>query len=279
MGPILVFMLNTLSGCFKFGDQPSGGSVKDLEKGLPEYHGTMWETVSAVHNLGVKPVTSMILAIMFTMMLARTSASVDGDSQLGAKIVAVTMFKVAMVFLVVQNAMPILGALNQISTDITKVITQNPGAGVTCAGDMMKNRVDAMNPMEQVGALLLMFIPFILGAIVFVVPFVLIFSRFFQLYIMSAFASLPLAFLGHEDTKPISIGFLKAFAATALSGTVIVLVMKLYASVNFAGLENFNGDVLPFITGNFWNMLIAPLLLLFGLVTANGLAKKLVGDG
>ena len=279
MGFLLVFMLDTLSGGGLTGAGPDGGQISSLGSSLPEYQADMWQAVEAVHNLAVKPVASTVLAIMFVMMLARTSTQVDSDSQLGVRIVAATMFKVAIVFVVVQNAMTILGALLQISTDITKSILTNPAANQANIGTAMKDRIDSMNPMEQLGALIMLLIPFIISVVAVLVPFVLIFIRFLQLFIMAAFASLPLAFLGHEDTKPIAIGYLKAFAATALSGTVMVLVIVLVAKMSFTGWTDFNGEVLPFIAGNFWNMMIAPLVLVFGLLTANGMAKKLVGDG
>ncbi len=279
MGFLLVFMLDTLSGGGLTGAGPDGGQISSLGSSLPEYQADMWQAVEAVHNLAVKPVASTVLAIMFVMMLARTSTQVDSDSQLGVRIVAATMFKVAIVFVVVQNAMTILGALLQISTDITKSILTNPAANQANIGTAMKDRIDSMNPMEQLGALIMLLIPFIISVVAVLVPFVLIFIRFLQLFIMAAFASLPLAFFGHEDTKPIAIGYLKAFAATALSGTVMVLVIVLVAKMSFTGWTDFNGEVLPFIAGNFWNMMIAPLVLVFGLLTANGMAKKLVGDG
>lgn len=279
MGFLLVFMLDTLSGGGLTGAGPDGGQISSLGSSLPEYQADMWQAVEAVHNLAVKPIASTVLAIMFVMMLARTSTQVDSDSQLGVRIVAATMFKVAIVFVVVQNAMTILGALLQISTDITKSILTNPAANQANIGTAMKDRIDSMNPMEQLGALIMLLIPFIISVVAVLIPFVLIFIRFLQLFIMAAFASLPLAFLGHEDTKPIAIGYLKAFAATALSGTVMVLVIVLVAKMSFTGWTDFNGEVLPFIAGNFWNMMIAPLVLVFGLLTANGMAKKLVGDG
>lgn len=279
MGPIIAFMLNTIGGGGPVGGGLEGGSFSSLGMSLPEYQESMWQTVETVHNVAVKPVTSAILAIMFVLMLVRTSVHVEGDSQLGVRIVAATMFKIAIVFVVAQNAMKILNALLSISTDITKSILTNPAASQGDVGTKMLDRINAMNPMEQIGALVLLLLPFIVALVVGIIPFVLIFVRFLQLFIMAAFASLPLAFFGHEDTKQIPIGYLKAFAATALSGTVMVLAIKLYAAIGLSGLGQFNGEVLPFITGNFWNMLIAPLVLVFILLTANGLAKKLVGDG
>ena len=279
MGFLLVFMLDTLSGGGLTGAGPNGGQISSLGSSLPEYQADMWQAVEAVHNLAVKPVASTVLAIMFVMMLARTSTQIESDSQLGVRIVAATMFKVAIVFVVVQNAMTILGALLQISIDITQSILTNPAANQANIGTAMKDRIDSMNPLEQLGALIMLLIPFIISVVAVLIPFVLIFIRFLQLFIMAAFASLPLAFLGHEDTKPIAIGYLKAFAATALSGTVMVLVIVLVAKMSFTGWTDFNGEVLPFIAGNFWNMMIAPLVLVFGLLTANGMAKKLVGDG
>ena len=41
---------------------------------------------------------------------------------------------------------------------------------------------------------------------------VVLYVRFIELYALTAFQSLPFAFLVHEDTKPISVGFFKSYA-------------------------------------------------------------------
>jgi hypothetical protein len=102
------------------------------------------------------------------------------------------------------------------------------------------------------------------------------------MYLLSAFASLPVAFMAHDDTKSIGIGFLKRFASTALTGTVIIIAVKFYQALVGGWLSGHitkSDDILKFVIGNFGTFLVAPMVLIFLLVSANGLAKGLLGEG
>jgi hypothetical protein len=46
----------------------------------------------------------IVLAIVSVLMLATTSTRAEGDRELGVRIIAAAMFKIALVFIVVQNA-------------------------------------------------------------------------------------------------------------------------------------------------------------------------------
>lgn len=106
--------------------------------------------------------------------------------------------------------------------------------------------------------------------------------RFLQMYMLTAFASLPLAFLGHDDTKSIGIGYLKGFASVAFTGVIIVVAVKMYQALLGGWLGNigsYDGDMVGFIFGNFGQFFVAPIVLIFLLFGANGLAKKVIGEG
>ena len=53
-------------------------------------------------------------------------------------------------------------------------------------------------------------------------------NGFLQLYVYAAFSPIPISLLGFEETKQIGIGYLKNFAAAALAGVVMVLILYLY---------------------------------------------------
>ena len=49
--------------------------------------------------ISLKPVVAILLSIVFTMELARVSTKIDGDRTLGVKMVAASMFKMALILL------------------------------------------------------------------------------------------------------------------------------------------------------------------------------------
>lgn len=64
-----------------------------------------------------------------------------------------------------------------------------------------------------------------------VVVAILVFLRFFQMYILKAVAPIIVAFFMAEQTRPIAINFLKQFSAYAFQGLVLVIIVKLYPSL------------------------------------------------
>ena len=98
------------------------------------------------------------------------------------------------------------------------------------------------------------------------------------------FASLPLAFFGHEDTKQIGVGYLKRYATTALQGVMLIIAVKLYQALLGGWLGNnvhYDGttDMWNFVISNFGSFLVAPAVLIFLLFGSNSLAKAIVGEG
>lgn len=60
---------------------------------------------------------------------------------------------------------------------------------------------------------------------------ILVFMRFFQMYILKAVAPLIVAFFMSEQTRPIALNFIKQFSAYAFQGLVLLIIVKLYPAL------------------------------------------------
>ena len=60
---------------------------------------------------------------------------------------------------------------------------------------------------------------------------ILVFMRFFQMYILKAVGPLIIAFFMSEQTRQIAINFFKLFASYALQGLLLIIIMKLYPAL------------------------------------------------
>ena len=99
---------------------------------------------------------------------------------------------------------------------------------------------------------------------------------------MVSAVTLPLSFLGHTETKGIAVGYLKRYGTVILQGFVIFLIIAIYNFFNVASvdLSGVTGDnIIPTITSNIGQLLIAPLFFLFLLFSSSRMAKALVGEG
>lgn len=250
-----------------------------------DYNATLYDAAVLIHNTAVKPVTAIVLSIIATLMLATTSTKVDGDRELGVRIIAASMFKIAMVLIACQSAILLLDALAQVATFIAgeaNNVETGIGADGGGLGDELREDIEEGGLIVQVVLLLFLSLPFAISQFGVVVAIVLVFLRFMQMYLMSAFASLPIAFFAHEDTKHIGIGYLKRFLVAALTGAVLVITVKFYQALMTSWLTDntaYDGDLWGFVISNFGKFLVAPIVLIFLMITANGLAKAVVGEG
>ena len=64
-----------------------------------------------------------------------------------------------------------------------------------------------------------------------VVSNLLVFMRFFQMYLLKAVSPLIIAFFMSAQTRPIAINFFKHFSAYAFQGVLLVIIMKLYPAL------------------------------------------------
>lgn len=60
---------------------------------------------------------------------------------------------------------------------------------------------------------------------------ILVFIRFFQMYILKAVAPLIVAFFMSEQTRQMAINFIKLFAAYALQGLLLVIIVLIYTGL------------------------------------------------
>jgi len=277
MDDLIASMLNAI------GQGPTS-STGDLTRSMESYNPALYHMATLIHSSAVKPVTSIVVAIIASMMLATNSTRVEADRELGIKIIAMSMFKIAMVLVACQYAPQILAGISEIATFVAKTASTVGGGGGTDIklGDQMSDQIGKAGTMEQLGMLVLLIIPFIVAKVGTLVALIFVFIRFLQMYMLSAFASLPIAFLSHDDTKSIGIGYLKKFAVAALTGSVLVIAVKMYQALMGGWLGSHlshQDDVLKFVVENWGNFLVGPIVLIILLIGANGVAKAIIGEG
>lgn len=280
MDDLIIAMLNAL------GSGPVG-NFSDVLKSPEAYNSNLYSAAVALHNTAVKPITAVVLSIMIVLMLSHHSTKIQEDGQLGVRIIAATMLKAVLVIIVAQQAINILAAIDSIAVELavgaSNVTTGGGEATGPALGDQLSGDVKSANTVDKLGMLVVLFVPWLLTQIVGVLAIVLIFVRFIQLYIMTSFASLPLAFFAHDETKGMAIGYLKRYGSVALTGVVIIIALRFYQVLVADWLTTNTGsagggDMMLFVTDNFAQFFVAPLVLAFLLFGASQVAKSIVGD-
>ena len=125
----------------------------------------------------------------------------------------------------------------------------------------------------------------ILGSLfITVLSFILImtvYSRFFKLYIATAFAPVPLASFAGQPSSSIGVAFLKSYAAICLEGCVIVLACVIFSAFASSPPAIADSSLAPAtIVWNYVGELIFNMLVLVGSIKmSDRLIRELMGLG
>lgn len=259
--------------------------VADLLKTPAEYNADMYQLSMTVALSAVKPIASTILAIMCVLELARVSTRADGDRELGVKLVAMAMFKLTLVFSAAQHSELMLQAIDEIGDSVlggiqSSVDTSGASSGLGL-GDSMRDAIDSAGWMGQIPCLILLLIPFLVSKGATIVVTVVILLRFVQIYMLTAFNPLPIAFIAQEETRQWGINYLKQYASLVFQCATLYLAILMYRTLVGGTLNPSkfkDGDSLSgWVMGNFTGLLLASVMLIGVVMAANSVAKKLFG--
>lgn len=259
--------------------------IAQLLKTPAQYSSEMYELSLSVARTAVKPVASTILAIMCVLEIARVSTRADGDRELGVKLIAMAMFKLVLVFTAAQHCELMLKAIDEIGQSVMNGIhTAAPTTGTAAGaglGDSMRSAIESAGPFGQIPCLILLIIPFLVSKGATIVVTVVVLLRFVQIYMLTAFNPLPIAFIAQEETRQWGINYFKQYASVVFQCATLYLAILMYRTLVGGTLNPSkfkDGDSLSgWVMDNFIGLLLASVMLIGVVMAANSVAKKLFG--
>lgn len=248
------------------------GENSGLLEDLNSWNAALAEYANGISSTIVLPIALVIMTLFFLLefynTFMRTTAGGGGSHTFLLYNLILSVVKMFLCLWAVQNSTIILNALFGISAEITSGI-----AGVVGNGQM-SSEIDesSLEQLEgffpQMGAFLsLQVVQFAINFVAIAVN-TLVAARFIELYVYNAFAAIPLATLCYQELRSVGIGFLKNYAAVAIQGSVIYLVIGFYPALA-AAIGNEGGDVL----NQSWALLGQSLILLVAIVMSGKFAR------
>ena len=245
----------------------------------------MYQLSLTIARSAVKPIASTILAIMCVLEIARVSTRADGDRELGVKLIAMAMFKLVLVFTAAQHCELMLKAIDEIGQSVMNGIhTAAPTTGTAAGaglGDSMRSAIESAGPFGQIPCLILLIIPFLVSKGAAIVVTVVVLLRFVQIYMLTAFNPLPIAFIAQEETRQWGINYFKQYASAVFQCATLYLAILMYRTLVGGTLNPSkfkDGDSLSgWVMDNFIGLLLASVMLIGVVMAANSVAKKLFG--
>ena len=249
-----------------------GGGAGSVTAGLlsqaPEtWNPALYQLAVSVHEVAVKPLTSVVLAVMFTLELARNSPRIAADRDLGVKIVAGTMFRIALVFIAVRNAGLFIGMFNRVTQFLMQGVSSQMSFEVAGEGgqlgDLMRDQIRDAGVMGQAALFFLLVIPWLLSQLASVVFTVVLYVRFIELY-----------------TKPIGVGFFKSYARTSVNAVGVCVCLVFYQRIVVDAVripDSADKGMVSWVTGNFGNLMMAGILLFFVIAVSQRVSRAIAG--
>lgn len=240
-----------------------------------------------IATTAVKPVAMTVLAVVFSLEILHASQSIDQDGTQGVRTITKSLFKIIIVYMAAMNASwlceLITYLIQQIGTGVSRLITLPNTASAddkaTKLGDALENSgaLGQANLGQQLVAIIMLLIPFLIARLAGLAVQVLIVARFVELLILTAFGSLPIAFLSYDGTKSWGEAYIREYASCAFSNITLLIGLAVYQPVAnslFAGNKNLGSLSLNEVVFTHWMDLVTVSVLMVALVLISQKASK-----
>lgn len=246
-----------------------------------------YRTVTNIATTAVKPVAMTVLAVVFSLEILHASQDIDQDGTQGVRTITKSLFKIIIVYMAAMNASwlceLITYLIQQIGTGVSRLITLPNTASAddkaTKLGDALENSgaLGQANLGQQLVAIIMLLIPFLIARLASLAVQVLIVARFVELLILTAFGSLPIAFLSYDGTKSWGEAYIREYASCAFSNITLLIGLAVYQPVANSMLTR-NQDLMKMnlnqVVFDNWGQLITVSVLMVALVLISQKASK-----
>ena len=200
----------------------------------------MHDVARGVWQVAILPIGCGVLGLVFTLKLIEISQRMDGSQSLpGVKEVVFLLVFFAVFLFLIQNSFDLMASIYEVCGLAIDRVEALFGAG----GALDLPEVSVVTTDDDIPSLIAMLVVSLISWVVvlaaYVVALVVCWARALQLYIMAAFAPIPLAFLGMDATRQIGLGYLKSFGAVCIAGAIILVLLISFPLV-LGGLTGAN---------------------------------------
>lgn len=187
---------------------------------------TMYDLVRGVWQHAILPIGCGMLSFVFTVQLVKVSQKMDGNASMpGVKEVVLMLVFFAVFLFLIQNSFELMKAIYAVvGLAIDRVIGMfGTGGAIDLTGASIVTADDDIPAL--VAMLVVSLISWLVVLIAYIVALVVCWARALQLYVMAAFAPIPMSLMALDDTRQIGIGYLKNFTAVCLAGLIILILL------------------------------------------------------
>ena len=240
--------------------------------------GGIWKVILNI-NGAVQAIGLALLVLFFLAGVVKTSASLTEIKRPEHALKLFIRFAIAKG--VVTYGLELMMALFTIVQGVISTSMKSAGIGTVHKTALPQEMVSAIEDCGFFESIPLWAITLIGNLIVVVLSFVVIlnvYGRFFELYMFTAIAPIPLSTFAGQPTQSVGINFLKSYAAVCLKGAVILLACIIF-SLFASSPPTVDADAAPAaMVWKYMGELIFNMLVLVGAVRmSDRIVKEMMG--
>ena len=222
------------------------------------------------------------VSFVFTVQLIKISQKMDGNASMpGVKEVVFLLVFFAVFLFIIQNSFDIMQSIYE----VTKLAIDRVAGMFGAGGAVDLSKVSIATTEDDVAALIGMIvialISWLVVLVAYIVALVVCWARAIQLYIMAAFAPIPLSLMALDETRPMGVNYIKNFVSVCLAG-IIILVLLVSFPIVLGGLNaaSVGVPVIDSVIGGLsyaLQYLAMCILLILALVKSGSWARDIMG--
>ena len=242
---------------------------------------TMHDLVHGAWQVAILPIGCGILGFVFSVQLIKISQRMDGNASMpGVKEVVFLLVFFAVFLFLIQNSFELMRAIYEVTRLAISRVSGMFGNGTIDLSAASITTTDD-DVAALLGMLVVALVSWVVVIVAYVVALVVSWARAIQIYIMAAFAPIPLALISLDETRQMGVGYVKNFAAVCLAG-IIILVLLVSFPIVLGGLNaaSAGAPVVDSIVGGLsyaLQYLAMCILLILSLVKSGAWARDIMG--
>jgi len=240
------------------------------------FNGTVWDIVTQFNENAVLPIAWSILTLVLLFELSSLFKRADVKGIDGVYWIGLIFLKIGIAKMVMENMPLIIDTIFALASQIVsngRQLLLLDEAGITDT-TALSDALDRSNIVQLLGYMVQAIIVQIAGTVCTQLSLIVVRLRFIEIYVITAVASIPLAFFVSQEYGIIAKNYIKRLAGLALQVVFIIIVLYIYSI--FVAEGTFNAtDANPI--GGLMSALGYSILMIIALFQTGGWAKSLFG--
>lgn len=223
-----------------------------------------WGVIQQIYNI-LLPVGYMLIVLFFLMEFLKQNTDFHNISM---EKTASLVVKLVIAKVIMDSSFELLMAIFAFTNTILSNISKSTSSIPIFDINTLEAMYSQMNPLDQLFFKGRMMMYGIFMGLIKAGIYMQIYGRLIELFVLTAFAPIPLAGIASGELNSTSKRYLQEFFAVALQGVVIVCIVLIYGGV---------AQEFMFKDLGVWGVISSTLLLLMMLLKSGAIARKLTG--